>query len=246
MRNNAFCIHGFQLHPPPNVALVVSDKESLKEIRSVPADVLEFRVDLCEDRSLHVLEQRMEEIKRTGRPVLLTFRNDKHEGASRSFPDDEKVSVLKALMPMADAVDVELSFAERKQILSSSLRENICVVVSVHDFQTTPPDARLRQMMEEALMAKADILKIAVTPRSTEDVERLSGFTSRVKEIPLITLAMGSDGEESRVSLAACGSLLTYTFLKESAAPGQIPADRLIARLKKIYPAYAQRLNLSK
>jgi 3-dehydroquinate dehydratase len=51
---------------------------------------------------------------------------------------------------------------------------------------------------------------------------------------------MGGFGTPLRTYLASVGSRLTYGFLDEEAAPGQLPVRELVARLTSDCPAYAE------
>ena len=72
------------------------------------------------------------------------------------------------------------------------------VILSSHDFKSTPPldemVSRLRTMEEKG----GDILKLAVTPWSPEDVLALLEATVKMKDNPsgrpLITMSMGGFG----------------------------------------------------
>ena len=71
---------------------------------------------------------------------------------------------------------------------------------------------------------------MAFTPRNEEDVLDLMVWTrkhSKKMEQPLITMAMGDVGRVSRVSGRLTGSAVTFGYVGEASAPGQIPASEL-------------------
>jgi 3-dehydroquinate dehydratase len=56
----------------------------------------------------------------------------------------------------------------------------------------------------------------------------------------LAVIGMGAFGTPLRTYLPCVGSRLTYGFLDEVAAPGQLHASELVARLMSDCPAYAE------
>ena len=80
----------------------------------------------------------------------------------------------------------------------------------------------------------ADIPKIAVMPKSVDDVITLLDATNTMKtqygDRPLITMSMGGTGVISRLAGEVFGSAFTFGAGKEASAPGQIP----VAELRKV------------
>jgi 3-dehydroquinate dehydratase-1 len=83
--------------------------------------------------------------------------------------------------------------------------------------------------------AGADVAKLAVMPRSADDVLRLMRLTAEARAkfpaLPLSIMAMGALGSITRVAGFLYGSDMAFAVGKQASAPGQIPiADaRLIA-----------------
>lgn len=74
----------------------------------------------------------------------------------------------------------------------------------------------------------ADILKLAVMPKSDEDLMSLLTATVMMKrrtEKPVITMSMGKTGVLSRLCGEASGSAVTIFGGHQGLAPGQIPAE---------------------
>ena len=104
--------------------------------------------------------------------------------------------------------------------------EGLGVIVSSHDFEKTPPKEELVSRMEKMQRLGADIAKVAVMPRSGEDVLTLLSATLEMHEhharVPLITMSMSSAGVLSRLSGEVFGSALTFGAASQVSAPGQI------------------------
>jgi 3-dehydroquinate dehydratase-1 len=107
----------------------------------------------------------------------------------------------------------------------------------MHDFSDTPSTAALLERIREMKSLGADIAKVAVMPRSYDDVLRVFQVTCAARrefpDLPLVTMAMGSMGVISRVAGFLFGSAMAFAVGQTASAPGQIPiADaRAIAAL---------------
>ncbi len=92
----------------------------------------------------------------------------------------------------------------------------------------------MKRILSESARAGADISKIAVMPSSLRDVLALLEVTLE-SESPVCTIAMGKLGMHSRVIAPIYGSVLTYGFVEDAVAPGQMRVDELKAALKLLY-----------
>ena len=136
-----------------------------------------------------------------------------------------------------DAVDVEIFSGD------DVVRENIAnihaagkaVVGSNHDFFGTPNKADLLYRLRKMQNMDADIPKIAVMPKSRQDVVELLAATAEMSEVyadrPIITMSMGSKGVITRIAGEAFGSAMTFGAVGQVSAPGQIPVEKLQAAM---------------
>jgi 3-dehydroquinate dehydratase-1 len=107
------------------------------------------------------------------------------------------------------------------------------VIVSEHDFEKTPDIATLRSMAGRAVEQGADIVKIVTMARNADDAWRLVTFAATY-EAPVVAFAMGEMGTFSRVRACEFGSLFTYGYISKAVAPGQLPAEELVKKIKKV------------
>ena len=112
-------------------------------------------------------------------------------------------------------------------------------MVSHHDFSGTPSFDLMASLLEQMRDADADIVKLAVMPKSMQDVCTLLSVTSDFYEknptIPAITMSMGSMGVPSRVMGYMFGSCVTFASEgKAASAPGQLPFTDLSDIYKKL------------
>ena len=117
----------------------------------------------------------------------------------------------------------------------------IPVIASRHFFSETPPAEVLRETLTALRDSGADIPKLAVMTKSTEDLLTLLAFSAewrRNADCPFVLIGMGPHGVLSRISGAEFGSCLSFGALRESSAPGQLPARELkrILSLLSEYP----------
>ena len=231
------------------------------------ADVLELRVDLLEEAGalaapdpldaatvaaqvLECLRGLREAIDTTdgadaGSPVLLTCRTAA-EGGRAQLDDTAYGSLLRSVLDgLADwaperrpvAIDVEVQRGCLPQVCTQAHGLGVDVVASFHDFETTPADEALEEVLARMAREGADLAKIAVWPTSADDVARLLGVCARATAgageaaalgVPVAAMSMGALGAVSRVA-PAFGSALTFAVVPDeqgqarASAPGQLP-----------------------
>ena len=180
-----------------------------------------------------------------GAPLLLTCRTAAEGGRARL---DDAVyaallhSVLDGLTDWAPerrpaAIDVEGQRGCLPQICAQAHALGIDVVASFHDFEATPADEVLEEVLARMAREGADLAKIAVWPTSADDVARLLGVCARATAgtgegagpgVPVAAMSMGALGVVSRVA-PAFGTALTFAVVPDeqgearASAPGQMP-----------------------
>ncbi|WP_073454034.1 type I 3-dehydroquinate dehydratase [Actinomyces denticolens] len=180
----------------------------------------------------------------TGTPLLATARS-RREGGGAALAPREHAEALGALIdlqaggrgerPIADALDVELSTGALAALAERAHEEGIAVVASSHDFTATPPDEEMLERLERMEADGADCAKIAVMPRSEEDVDRALQVAARARaslSIPVAVISMGERGRRSRLEGWRYGSALTFATVTAdpatASAPGQPPIAALL------------------
>ena len=230
------------------------------------ADVLELRIDLLEEAGalaapdpldaatgaaqvLDCLRGLGEAIAAdgadAGAPVLLTCRTTA-EGGRAQLDDAAYGALLRSVLDgLADrmperrpaAIDVEVQRGCLPQVCAQAHELGIDVVASFHDFEATPADEALEEVLARMAREGADLAKIAVWPTSAHDVARLLGVCARATAgagersglgVPVAAMSMGALGAVSRVA-PAFGTALTFAVVPDeqgqarASAPGQLP-----------------------
>lgn len=220
----------------PRIALVVTDREDPEVLAALPVDVLELRVDRCRDQSLGQIEQTVQRRRHLGFPLILTVRNDPAEGGTTGIDDATKLAIFELATPLVNVIDIEWSSPIRDRVVERFRGSGVEILMSRHDFGGTPGREELETIYAACREAGADLVKIAAHANALDDFFRLLNFTLDHRRDRLITISMGPLGALSRLVFPAAGSLLTYTFLDQPAAPGQVPLTDLVADCRRYYP----------
>src|SRR5262249_2977308 len=156
------------------------------------------------------------------------------------WPDDDprrRLALLEGVKRGFDYVDVEYRSDYLNVMVEKAGRG---LIVSYHDFEGMPED--LHALFTGMCARGADIVKIAVTPRSIADVGRLMAFAGEVAGggTPFIPIALGPMGTLTRILAARAGAPFTYAaaLAGMEAAAGQLPHSVLadLYRLRAISP----------
>ena len=209
----------------------------LAAIQKHEPDMVEFRGDHFEA----VREKaRLKEVLKMVRDcmgdtaLLFTFRT-KEEGGEKTISYGEYAELLEFVADTGyvDAVDVEVYKDEDETpTLIRTLREKGMVVIgSNHHFEGTPSKEKMLRLLTGMQQAGADIAKLAVMPKQPEDVMRLLNVTIQMKmehaDTPIITMAIGKLGVNSRLSGSLIGNSLTFASVARQSAPGQVEIEAL-------------------
>lgn len=199
------------------------------------ADVIELRADLFAEPSVDRVRSALERLRAGARPIVLTARAADEGG--RAMPEALRQAIYEACLGLADAIDLEIaSVALAAALVPAARRAGKTVVLSTHDFHTTPPRTELLARVARAFDAGADVAKVVSHATSLEELQVLIDVTRGVAPAPIVTLAMGPLGPLSRFVLPAAGSLLTYASVGTPTAPGQLPLSELGALFQRLVP----------
>jgi len=213
-------------HKSRIVAVLGRDAE--KEVQAAgDADMIELRLDLLGPGDpLQIIKAVR---KATAKPIIATARL-KTEGGMFQGSERERINLLIKAAYYADYVDVELLADQRDDAIARIMKP---VIVSYHDFQGMPTDLELAGIYQEMKNTKAAIAKIAVMPKTLRDNLRILQFLLDA-DTPLCMIAMGRMGRHLRAVAPLYGSALTYCFVTQSTAPGQMSLAELCLARKLI------------
>lgn len=176
------------------------------------------------------------------KPMIATIRT-KNEGSQLEISDADYGKTYQAYLknPFMDWLDVEM-FRDQKvvsEIVQKAHQKKVLVVMSNHDFQKTPSQDEIEKRLLKQDQMGADVLKIAVMPKSKQDVFTLMNATLKVSQQttkPLLTMSMGQLGTISRVATANMGGSYSFGMIGQASAPGQIDVTKLKQILQTVQP----------
>jgi len=205
----------------------------IEQANNSQTDVIEWRLDY-----LTTLEQLTAADMQTitfnaDKPLILTWRTQE-EGGERAYDPALYHFVYNlGIQAKVAAIDIEQRWLEElQQLKNDAQRQGVQVIGSYHNFVDTPIE--LTNIFTTLAAQQVDVIKVAVTPQSSEDVTRLLRITQQVNEIitqPLITMAMGTLGVNTRRYGYQYGSQLTFASLTKASAPGQLDLATLWQQL---------------
>jgi 3-dehydroquinate dehydratase-1 len=175
------------------------------------------------------------------KPLIFTLRTVEQGGKAEVGVEDY-YAVLEAVIRSGepDLVDIELWIgAERVQRLVQLAHENgVRVIVSHHDFEKMPSEQEMVNILLVEAELGADIPKLAAMAKTTQETHSLMRATSLAREkldVPLLTMAMGTAGINSRLSGEVFGSAMTFCALGMASAPGQVELSQALPIIEAIH-----------
>jgi 3-dehydroquinate dehydratase-1 len=162
---------------------------------------------------------------------VFTLRS-KSQGGRFSGTEEERVKLLRKLAekrPML--IDVELETLQANDNLADYLElASIPVLVSWHNFESTPPNEELSEILTE-MRIYSNYVKVVTTAKSVDDAARLMLLYQNTAGLHPIIFAMGEAGVMTRILCALYGAPYTYTALEKAVAPGQLT----LAQMRQLY-----------
>jgi len=209
------------------------------------ADVAEFRIDLLEfsadTKKVIALGQQLNQILKD-KPLIATIRTH-NEGGKMTVSDQDYEKIYREYLkkPFMQLLDIEMfrDAGSVAKLTKLAHDKKVLVIMSNHDFAKTPEQQDIENHLLKQDQMGADILKIAVMPKSKQDVFTLMNATlavSQKSQKPLLTMSMGQLGTISRVATANMGGSLSFGMIGEASAPGQIDVTQLKQLLKTVQP----------
>ncbi|MCS9990511.1 type I 3-dehydroquinate dehydratase [Weissella confusa] len=199
----------------------------LEQANESQTDVIEWRVDYLTDPGELQASQMQTIAFNADKPLIVTWRTTA-EGGQEDFDSIAYHWVYQlAIASRVAAVDVEVSLLEEVgDVVEDAQSQGVTVIGSRHYFDATPAD--LDAELQSMVATSVDVVKLAVMPNDSGDVQRLLDETKVANQTkPLITMAMGELGQRSRFDGYQYGSQLTFASLGESSAPGQPSVTQL-------------------
>ncbi|MGF7001943.1 3-dehydroquinate dehydratase-1 [Lachnospiraceae bacterium PFB1-21] len=212
---------------------------TLEKCVAAEADLVELRIDHFEnvrhiEDVLELLGEAREILGET--PLIFTYRTIE-EGGKGDMSVEEYCTLYQEILESktVDLVDIEafgMSGAV-SQIMRSAREHAVMTILSNHNFRKTPKQEYIIERLGIMHHLGADICKVAYMPLEKGDVDRLKKAVieadKRMKNAPLVAIAMGDLGLESRIYPERFASCMTFASIGEESAPGQISIEEMKA-----------------
>jgi 3-dehydroquinate dehydratase/shikimate dehydrogenase len=232
------------------IALGLPDLQKLLEHARREAEAgetfLEFRLDYLERPELGAEAIRGFLEQYPDCMVLATCRRHQNHGKFNGSIDEQLRVLDAAVNAGAQAIDIEIESAEPAPEKLNPFRGRVQVIISYHNFETTP---QVDSVLNRMTRIVADAYKIVITPRKPSDYGRVLLLSKAHARTPMVVLAMGELGFPTRVLSTAFGGLYTYAapMAVQGTAAGQVGARQLrhlyrvekLTRAPKIYGVIA-------
>lgn len=206
--------------------IIEKELDSMIEIaNSTNADSVELRLDYLTEFT------GIDELSEIQKPIIATCM-PKFEGGNFAGTEEERIEILRQTIDFSTHLTLELKTDSklRDPLIREAKKKGVKVILSCHDFNSTPSKEEILSILEQEEKAGADIAKVAFMPKNQTDVlNTLAAVTENPTKIPVIAIAMGELGKVSRILGPALGSYLTYasTVKGRESAPGQLTVDEV-------------------
>lgn len=202
-------------------------RATLKKLNRSQTDIIEWRVDGFETLTAEALVPTFQTLKKLAvKPLLVTLRTQKEGGVASLTDGAYRDLALALIQSNVDAIDIEFQRKTSSCLLEAAKKKGITTVVSYHNFASTPTEKRIKEKLLVMSQTQADILKIALMPKTMEDVfSVISAARWATKNLsqPIIAISMGEKGILTRLACKSFGGCATFASLAEkTSAPGQI------------------------
>jgi 3-dehydroquinate dehydratase I len=215
------------------VSIATEDIQSIAEQADqafeLGADYVEIRFDFLKPEQL---QSAIDAVKNIKGKAVFTLRS-KDQGGKFVGSEQDRVKWLHKLAEQKPMLlDVELDTLQENDELADFLEsQKTPVLVSWHDFQGTPPNEKIADMLSE-MRIYSNYVKVVTTAKSVGDSLRVLELYYTAMGLHPIFFAMGEAGVVSRVMCTIVGNApFTYASLGEAVAPGQLT----VKQMRKLY-----------
>ena len=209
------------------VPIQAKTKQELKRkiASAVPgADAVEIWVDHLQPE-ISAFEIR----KMTRKPLIIVNKSKREKGKWKGTEAERIKRLMEFAHEGADYIDVDISTTAEliRKLIRNKKKSKI--IISYHNFNQTPSERVLWDIIKKTVHIGADIVKIATFANKPEDNITILNILAEAKKrrLKVAAMCMGKHGKISRLYGSQLGSKLTYVALnsQQKTAPGQLTLD---------------------
>ncbi len=162
-------------------------------------------------------------------PLIIDYKKDETVGNK----------LQRWAMGHVDIIDIDADNTEVEKLVKEARRKRTKTLISHHVFDEMPTKDEIATQYVRMEKTKGDILKIACFANEEADtytvLEAAAAYTMLKKHKPIVAIAMGEEGQASRICAGDFGSTITWACGSVPTAPGQINAKALSKYLDTYY-----------
>jgi len=211
------------------------------------ADMLELRIDSMggsKNSEQDIVDLVRKIRKNSVLPIIGTIRSPQEQELYPTlfqFPNERRLKIFQEILDYIDFVDIEVSSNSiNKTVIQQAHNKDKLAILSYHNFRTTPPLNELTEYANKAFSMKADVIKIATMANDRKDVRELLMFCQSWDKCPIVAISLGAIGAVSRFIGFLFKSCLTYGYVHQPLAPGQVSIRELVDSCRYYYSDYNQ------
>ncbi len=158
--------------------------------------------------------------------LIVPFRRQKLEPIQMSA--QQRQASMSQLAGTHVLVDLDISQTD-DLMFAATLPKPLRTIVSYHNYELTPDDDQLRQLVTQIRRHNPTILKISTMCATPQDALRLLALLLGVKSQPAIVLGMGEHGLATRILGPLWGNEMSFApdTAAQASAPGQLTRQQL-------------------
>ena len=213
-----------------------------KTIEEVKADIDEFgiychAIEWCADMFTDIEKYSQEEFVQVLK-LIKTMCKDKKFFFDYKGEETTTNRLLRCAMGVADYIDIGWENSQVRQLVKEARKKKTKSMVSYHELEKIMTKEEISTQFIKMEKSQADLLEIIAFADTEEDayalLEGAYAYNQLKGHQPFIALAMGNEGQASRICSGDFGSVMTYGGGSRPTAPGQFNA-RDLSRYMDIY-----------
>ncbi len=197
----------------------------IEKAETAQADLIEVRLDCLEEtRNLQDLK------KSTSLPLIATNKLQSERGFFAGNETERQQTLLNAAKNGFEYVDLDLSSAKNKEIITKLNQLGAKVIASYHKFDGPLNVSTMEKILDEEIASGASVCKIVTTAKQVEDnLPTLSFVSFASSKAKLVCFCMGEYGKISRLLSPLFGAYFTFASLEEGSetAVGQMSIQEM-------------------
>ena len=214
----------------PKICVVITAKDSERAVKAIKKvlphdpDLIEIRFDYMENIG------EIKKIREATDIPLIATNHIREQGGLWAGSEMKRIDLLMSACEEGfEYVDLELSTDYIKNISDKFKNLGSKLIISYHDFDSTPRSNELYGIMQKELDAGADICKIIGMAKEIGDALTYLRFILENPDVNLVCFGMNDAGLISRIFSPLFGGKYTYasTEAGEESALGQISISKL-------------------